>query len=211
MIPQMTTPIRYLALTLMTLAALPARAGVFNISDLDGSPLQVFLDGALITGNGGQISNWTNPDSESVFFTFTSVANAYQSHVYYTPIYKDAGNTISDLFVMGFTNNSPYINFGYYSSGSTHFPTIDYGFWTNLADVQWQRDQGLSTHVIENGTYQLVGTLYSNAEPWQVFNVRAGTCSVAGGCTDGPEPATLSMFLGAGLVLAGFGFRRARR
>ena len=207
----MTTPIRCLTLTLMTLVALPARAGVFHIYDIEGSPIQVLLDGSLITGNGGQISNWTTPDSESVFFTLQGYADAYQSHVYYTPIYEDAGNTISDLFVMQLTATSPFVNFGFYSSGRTHFPTIDYNFWTSFGDVQWQRDQGLSTHVIENGTYELVGTLYSNAGPWESFYVRSGTCPDAGGCAVEPEPATLSMFLGAGLLLAGFGIRRARR
>ena len=218
---------RVLLLGVVAILALPAWAGVISINDLEESGILLYLDGQLVTaGKFTTISDLQFPDNETVTFAYdTGVAFTGTTGVYYTPIMERGEQAWSDMFTLTATTGSSVLLVAFYSDGSSTFPTNDLlqlPTWHRLTGIAVQ---GLPDPFWEDGTSQLVGTYFlSNpavggdnfnpvgAAPPEIntqFYMSSDGCA-QGPCVE-PEPATVSMFLGAGLLLAGFGLRKARR
>ena len=202
---------RFLVLAVVAILALPAWAGTIQINDLEETGILVYLDGIRVTDNiTGVISNWLlAADNETVTFTFNTSALSSVTGTYYTPI-LESDSTLSDLFVVTATLGSPNLDVAFYSDGSATFPTI--GTKTAWIDLTGITAQGLSNPFYEDGTYQLVATYFGSPTAADGNFVGRGPVSTQFYmASDVPEPATLGMFIGAGLLLAAYGARKVRR
>ena len=222
----MKTFVRFFVLAVVALLALPAWAGpfqVFKIYDLEETGIRVYFNDILVTPSGGgggtnfqNITNWNLPiDNETVTFTYdTGLPFTGTTGVYYTPILENGVQAWSDVFKITATQGASTLNVAFYSDGSATFPTNqDMSEWIRLSR---RTGQGLPDPFWEDGTYQLVGTYFNTtlAAPGGGFAALAPPTPNTEFYMQSdiePEPATLSMFLGAGLLLAGLGIRKARR
>lgn len=146
-------------------ASLPnAQASVINIDELAGGGLALTIDGALITGNGGNVSAYSN-DGETLSFTFTS-AQAWANDTHQYQYLLGEGGVKSDLFTISGALGS-FLNEIVFTSASAKLVTPSSPFTE------------YSPGIVENGNWQQV---YASAGDTFFAKVEV------------PEPSVLSLF-----------------
>jgi hypothetical protein len=171
-----------------------AAASTIVFNDLTDTTF-VTIDGTKITGNGGNVSNFST-SGESISFTFTSSvpAAAGQGGTFFTRLLDPAGSddtrgTLSDVFVVTLTVGSKKI--GVKFGTDPNLPSTAGGTTLN-------GKQNIPLQYFENGTPQRVATYFNlaNGKPVDKYFIQS----------DVPEPASALLFC-VGLVVL-FGAKR---
>ena len=179
------------------------QASLIQIDDRTDS-LKLYVDGSLITADGGQISGYSNTvvgpatgGMEILTFTFQSTNpwSGTGDFKYYTlmssPIDITPTNPdgLSDIYLIQGTGGSYLDVITFISSDDPLDLAIPSGFIASSFNP-----------LIENGTYQTVFETYGITSGLLVDRYQVAS--------DVPEPATLVLFGNALLGILGYGWRR---
>jgi hypothetical protein len=162
-------------------------------------PVSLSVDGQIITGDGGRISNFINgsPDSEKISFNISTNGMQFDDGAFFTvlrePDVEDRLGAISDVFVMRFTKDSPtYFVFFCSDPDTSQCESATVG-GTDLTTVP---GQGLPPNpYFENGQPQKVGTVFSTGDAYFIMS-------------DVPEPGVMEL-VGFGLAVFALVTRRS--
>jgi hypothetical protein len=180
----------------LSLAFLPTVASADTINFLDsGESVSATINGAVITGNGGRVSDFSSI-GESISFDLSLASGDFITVSGFTDLLEPGSRSVSDRFVYSFTSGALayHVEFG----SDPDLPAIP----TNAIDFTTIPEQGLPPNpYFENGRLQLVATAFLGSSTDRFFVQSDAT----------PLPAALPLFA-TGLGAFGlFGWRRKRK
>lgn len=169
------------------------QATVINYVEANNSA-SITIDGVSITGNGGNVSNFSQ-SGELINFDFYQLCS-FCSGTGYTNLIDPGTSAVSDAFYFSVNDSTIHVAFG----SAPDLPAIPAG----AIDLTTIPVQGLpSNPYYEDGTLQYVGTaFYPDSSNNITFNMQSTVQSTV------PEPATLSLIC---LGIVGIGALRKRK